>query len=160
VISQVAELIWNAIKIWTESRDSSVYSAGLRDGWSGVRFPIRVRNFYPRHSCVQTGSGAHPHSYTMGTRGSLGAKRPGREADHLPPSSAEVKNVCAAIPPLPQYASMALCSKKSWGHLYLHFKDLDCYIQQIINCNNRISLKDTGNCLFKSEGVGRVVHRM
>jgi hypothetical protein len=44
--------------------------------------------------CVQTGSGAHPASYPMGTGGSfLGGKaRPGRDADHSPPSSAEVKN--------------------------------------------------------------------
>jgi hypothetical protein len=41
---------------------------------------------------------------------SLGVKRPGRGADHLPPSSVEVKNVCGAIPPLPQYAPMACCS--------------------------------------------------
>jgi hypothetical protein len=39
-------------------------------------------------------SGVHPASCTMGTVGSpLGAKaRPGRNADHSPPSSAEVKN--------------------------------------------------------------------
>jgi hypothetical protein len=38
-------------------------------------------------------SGAHPTSYPMGTRGSFpGVKRPGREADHSPPSSAEFKN--------------------------------------------------------------------
>jgi hypothetical protein len=42
---------------------------------------------------VQNGSGAHPVSYPMGTRSSfLGVKGPGREADHSPPSSAEVKN--------------------------------------------------------------------
>jgi hypothetical protein len=43
---------------------------------------------------LQNGSGAHPVSYPMGTGGalSLGVKRPGREADHSPPSSAEVKN--------------------------------------------------------------------
>jgi hypothetical protein len=39
--------------------------------------------------CVQTGSGAHPASYAMGTGGKA---RPGRDADHSPPSSAEVKN--------------------------------------------------------------------
>jgi hypothetical protein len=37
---------------------------------------------------VQTGSEAHPGSYLMGT----GGKRPGREVDHLPSSSAEVKS--------------------------------------------------------------------
>jgi hypothetical protein len=44
---------------------------------------------------VQTGSGAHPASCTMGTgRPFTGAKvRPGRDADHSPPSSAEVENV-------------------------------------------------------------------
>jgi hypothetical protein len=44
--------------------------------------------------CVQTGSGAHPASCTMGTGGTFpGAKaRLGRDADHSPPSSAEVVN--------------------------------------------------------------------
>jgi hypothetical protein len=46
--------------------------------------------------CVQTGSGAHPASYPMGTMGTegpfpRGKARPGRDADHSPPSSAEVK---------------------------------------------------------------------
>jgi hypothetical protein len=43
---------------------------------------------------VRTSLEAHPASYPIGT-GSLlpGAKaRPGRDADHSPPSSAEVKN--------------------------------------------------------------------
>ena len=35
---------------------------------------------------VQTGSGAHPISYTMGTGSFPGVKRPGRGADHPPPS--------------------------------------------------------------------------
>jgi hypothetical protein len=37
---------------------------------------------------VQTGSVAHQVSYSVGT----GVKRPGREADHAPVSSADVKN--------------------------------------------------------------------
>jgi hypothetical protein len=43
---------------------------------------------------VQTGSGAYPVSCTMGTGGPFpGAKaRPGGDADHSPPSSAEVEN--------------------------------------------------------------------
>jgi hypothetical protein len=40
---------------------------------------------------VQTGSGAHPASYTMGTESFSGAKRPGCGVDHQPPSSAEVE---------------------------------------------------------------------
>jgi hypothetical protein len=44
--------------------------------------------------CVQTGSGAHPAFCTMGAGGSFpGDKvRPGRDADHSPPTSAEVVN--------------------------------------------------------------------
>jgi hypothetical protein len=39
---------------------------------------------------VQTGPGANPTSYTMGTGSSPGVKWPGRGVDHPPPSSAEV----------------------------------------------------------------------
>jgi hypothetical protein len=43
---------------------------------------------------VQTSSEVHPASYPMGTGGRFpgGKARPGRDADHTPPSSAEVKN--------------------------------------------------------------------
>jgi hypothetical protein len=40
---------------------------------------------------VQSGSGAHPASYTMGTRSFPGVKRPGSGGDHPPPSSIAVK---------------------------------------------------------------------
>jgi hypothetical protein len=40
---------------------------------------------------IQTGLEAHPASCTMGTVSFPGVKRPGRGADHPPPSSAEVK---------------------------------------------------------------------
>jgi hypothetical protein len=55
------------------SRDSSVGIAtgyGLDDRMFGVRFPVRAGNFSLRHY-VQTGSGAHPASYPMGTEGSF-----------------------------------------------------------------------------------------
>jgi hypothetical protein len=44
--------------------------------------------------CIQTGSGAHPVSCRMGTKGPFpGAKvRQGHDADHSHPSSAEVEN--------------------------------------------------------------------
>jgi hypothetical protein len=47
----------------------------------------------PVNNTVQTGSGAHPASCPMGTGGSFagGKVRPERDADHSPPSSAEVK---------------------------------------------------------------------
>jgi hypothetical protein len=61
-------------------------------GLDGVRSPTEAEDFSSTF-CVQTGSGAHPASYTMGTGGSFpgGKALPGRDADHSPPSSAEVK---------------------------------------------------------------------
>jgi hypothetical protein len=68
------------------------YSAGLWAGCPGFRVPAGAGNFSPHHR-VQNGSGTHPGSYPVGTRGSFpGVKLPGREADHSPPSNAEVKN--------------------------------------------------------------------
>jgi hypothetical protein len=96
------------------SRDSSVGIAlgyGLDDRGSKVRFPAGAGNFSLHHH-VQNGSGAHPDSYSMGTRGfSLGVKRPGREADHSPPSSAEVKYAWSYTS-TPQYVFMAWCLVK------------------------------------------------
>jgi hypothetical protein len=81
-------------KIPIPRRDSSVGIAlgyGLDDRGSRVRFPAGAGNFSLHHR-VPNGSGAHPTSYPMDIRGSfLWVKRPGREADHSPPSSAEVK---------------------------------------------------------------------
>jgi hypothetical protein len=48
----------------------------------------------------------------------LGLKRPGGEADHSPPSSAEVKNVYTYTS-IPQYAFVAWRSFKAKGQLYL-----------------------------------------
>jgi hypothetical protein len=58
-----------------------------------VRFPAEANDF-SSSLCVQTGSGTHPASYTMGTGGPFpgGKARPGRDADHSPPSSAKVVN--------------------------------------------------------------------
>jgi hypothetical protein len=76
------------------SRDSSVGLAlayGLDDRGSRVRFPPGAGNF-SLHPGVRNDSGAHPPSYPTGTRESFsGVKRPGREADHSLPSSAEAK---------------------------------------------------------------------
>jgi hypothetical protein len=56
----------------------------------------------------------------MGTRSSsLGVKQLGREADHSPPSSAEVKNELSYTS-TPQYAFMGWCSVKAQGQLYLY----------------------------------------
>jgi hypothetical protein len=63
------------------------YNDLLRAGRSGDRIPVRARIFAP----VQTGPGAHPAPYTMGTVSLPGVKRPGPGVDHPPLSSAEVK---------------------------------------------------------------------
>jgi hypothetical protein len=66
-------------------------------GWTTGRSRIdpwqRRKDFFSS-LCVQTGSGTHPASYTMGTGGPFpGAKaRPGRDADQSPPASAEFEN--------------------------------------------------------------------
>jgi hypothetical protein len=69
-------------------------------------FSARARAISPLH-IVQTGSGAHPASYPMGTWGFFRrwVKRLEREAGHSAPSSAEFKNG-GAVPPLPSYVFM------------------------------------------------------
>jgi hypothetical protein len=44
------------------------YSTGLRPGLSGLPVPVEARNC-SLHYHAQTGSGAHPASYKMGTNG-------------------------------------------------------------------------------------------
>jgi hypothetical protein len=59
--------------IESKSRDSSVGIAldyGLDDRGSRFRFPAGAGNFSLHHR-FQNGSGAHPISYPMGTRGFL-----------------------------------------------------------------------------------------
>jgi hypothetical protein len=70
----------------------------LDDRWDGVRVPVMSRIL--SSPTVQTGSGVHPTSYLMGNGGSLPrVKRQGREADHLPPTSAPRNR--GSIHPLP-----------------------------------------------------------
>jgi hypothetical protein len=84
--------------IENQSRDLPVRSAvpqppnyrvphSLRAGRSGDRILMEARFSAP----VQTGSGAHPASCTIGNRVFPGGrKRPGRDVDPSTPSSAEV----------------------------------------------------------------------
>jgi hypothetical protein len=46
------------------------WATGWMIGGSRVQFLVRAGNFYLHH-CIQNGSGAHPASYPMGTRGSF-----------------------------------------------------------------------------------------
>jgi hypothetical protein len=85
----------------TETQDSAAVFTSISNsvtivshyGLDGrVSIPDRERGF-SSNLCVQTGSGVHPTSYTVGTGGSFprDKARPGHDADHSPPSSAEVK---------------------------------------------------------------------
>ena len=73
-------------------------NGGVRDSSVGIatRYGLQGPGIESRRAArfsapVQTGYGAHPSSCTMGTGSFLGVKRPGRVADHPPPSSAEVE---------------------------------------------------------------------
>jgi hypothetical protein len=77
------------ITIFVEALKTNILNC--TDRGSRVRLPAGAGNF-PLHHRFQNGSGVHPASYPMDTRGSFPeVKQPGREADHSPPSSAEVK---------------------------------------------------------------------
>ena len=67
-------------------RQHSSYSDLLQTGRSRDRIPWGRRFSAP----VQTGSEAHPASYTTGTGSFAGVKRPGHGVDHPPPSSTKV----------------------------------------------------------------------
>jgi hypothetical protein len=87
-----------------ELGELSRYSDWLRAGQpgGGSLSPGRVKKFSLLH-IVQTGSRFHPTSYKMDTGGSFpGVKRQGREVDHSPPTSAEVKKMW-------NYTSTPLC---------------------------------------------------
>jgi hypothetical protein len=66
---------------------------GLDDRAIGVRSPAGAKDF-SSILCVQTGSGAHPASCTMGTGGPfpVAKEQSGCDADHSPLSSVEVEN--------------------------------------------------------------------
>jgi hypothetical protein len=87
------------------------YSAELRAGRSGVRVPARAENFSSRPDLGPT---QPPNQWVPGSL-SLGIKRPGREAYHLPPSSAKVEAwVYTSTPPIRLYGAVL----KAQGQLY------------------------------------------
>jgi hypothetical protein len=76
---------------------------GLDDRGSRVRFPAGAVNFSLHHRVHNALGPTQPRIQWVPGVFSLGVKRPGHEADHSPPSSAEVKE-CV--------------------ELYLHFLDI------------------------------------
>jgi hypothetical protein len=73
----------------TGAGTSQWYSAGLRVGWSGVR--VTTGALFTTASRPALGPTQPPIQWVPRAL-SLGIKRPKREADHSPPSSAEVRN--------------------------------------------------------------------
>jgi hypothetical protein len=118
-IKKLIKILLNEIEnyyqsnVTVRSRDNEVGIAtdyGLDDRGVAVRVPISQEEFSLFH-VVQTGSGVHRSSYSMGTGtgtgGSFpGVKRPGHEDDHSYPAIAEVKKkwIHTSAPP---YAFMA-----------------------------------------------------
>jgi hypothetical protein len=95
----------------------------LDDRSCRFRFPAGARNF-SLHHCVQNGSGVHPASYPMGTRGSFpGSKAAGAWSWPLTSIWCQGQRMSGTIPPLPQYAFIAWCSVKHRDNflLYLNF---------------------------------------
>jgi hypothetical protein len=66
---------------------NTVSDYGLDDRTIDVRSPAEAKDS-SSILCVQTGSGAHPASCTMGTGGPFpgGKERPGSDANHIPPT--------------------------------------------------------------------------
>jgi hypothetical protein len=84
---------------------------GLDDRGSRVRFPGGLGIFlFTTASRTALGPTQPPIQWVPGFL-SLGVKRPGREADHSPPSSADVKNAWSYTS-TPQYVFMAWCLVK------------------------------------------------
>jgi hypothetical protein len=117
-----SSLIDNALSYLFRSRVSSVSIVsdyGLDDRAIGVRSPAQAKDF-SSSLCVQTGSGVHPASCTMGTRGPF----PGGKGAALVPRS----RMNRSYTPLPPSASMA-CSGTALPFFYLTYSAFNSYSQ-------------------------------
>jgi hypothetical protein len=139
-----------------EPGEVSWYSNRL---WAGVQFLAGAKEF---SVLIYTGSGIHPASYPMVTRGSLlGVKQPGHAADHSLPPSAKVKND-GAKPRLPNTVpgnnSVNMCGKLP--HVPLPGNDYTVRIhgnQTMGNCHN-LENQTIGNCCNLGNGDFHMVH--
>jgi hypothetical protein len=84
---------------------------------------------------------------------SLGVKRPGHEADHSPPSSADVKEwveLYLHSPNTPSWRGAQL--KEAQGQLHLHILTEKCVPENLINCISEFRIRHRG---FESrQGLG------
>jgi hypothetical protein len=93
---------WRSIKFY-ESR-GSVFGKATGSKTEESSFHSRHRQEIFSSQSIQTGSGAHPASYSMAMRGGAlfpRIKRPGREAEYSHPSRADVKAVCSCTSTVP-----------------------------------------------------------
>jgi hypothetical protein len=98
-------------RLWREQREpldlNFTYELYTGSTTEGSEFESRWGQEFPLLHVFQTYSGVHPTSYPTGTSFfSSAVKRPELEADHSPPTSAEVKKTWVYTSTLP-YAFMA-----------------------------------------------------
>jgi hypothetical protein len=131
---------------------AQLYSAGLRSGWSGVRFPAEAGNF-SLHHCVQVSrpvlGPTQPPIQRVPRPLSLGVKRPGRESDHSPPSSAEVKTAWNYTSNSPIRLYGVVIIKKAQRQFYLYFK-CDVFSG---TCVSDFKMLRTSDPFYKSSAV-------
>jgi hypothetical protein len=112
------------------------YLEAIVMGWmTKVQFLVGTKEISLLHS-IQTCSEAHPASYPMGTRG-LSLRH---DADHSPPSSAQVKND-AAVPPFPH--------TPSWhGTWFIEHRENFAFYRKF---NHKINFGLIGNHLWQQD---------
>jgi hypothetical protein len=126
---------------------------GLDGRGSRVRFSAGAGDFSLHHR-VQNGSGAHPPSYSMGTRGSfVGVKWPGREADHSPHLVPRSKNAWSytSTPPI-RLHGVVLCLEKQRDN-FIWLSIILVYMKPKSNVND--FLKDGPPLVYKIQNVLR-----
>jgi hypothetical protein len=95
---------------------SGLYGGYSNGGSTDPLFPSPTQNSIQ----ISLDDRAHPASYPVGTGAlSPGVKRPGREADHLPLSNAEVKNTWSYTSTPPYF--IALCLIKQGDNFAFSF---------------------------------------
>ena len=77
---------------------------------------------------IQTGPGAHPASYTKGAGSFPAVQRPGRGADHPPPSNAEVKERVELHNYYPSGPLVNFTFAFLWSNVSFFFKQSVAYV--------------------------------